>query len=38
MKKYIKPEIDSLEVFFEDIVLVSFVEGGHSIFDYNDEV
>lgn len=38
MKEYTKPKIDSTDICLNDVILISFVDGGHSIFDYNDEV
>lgn len=38
MKKYIKPTVEFIVVYLEDIILLSFVNDGHNIFDFDDEV
>lgn len=38
MKKYIKPTVEFIVVSLEDIILLSFVNDGHNIFDFDDEV
>ena len=38
MKNYVKPEIEELKIFMEDFILISFLNEGNDIFNYNDEL
>lgn len=38
MKKYVNPSLDIQIVTYDDMLLVSFVDGGHDIYDYDDAV
>lgn len=38
MKNYVKPEIEELKIFIEDVILISFLNEGNDIFNYNDEL
>ena len=38
MKQYIKPKFDLIEIDVNDVVLMSFIDEGHSIYDFDDVV
>ena len=38
MKNYIKPEIQEVKIDTTDILLVSLLDEGHDIFDFDDEL
>ena len=38
MKQYDNPKFDFVEIDINDVILMSFIEEGHNIFDYDDIV